>query len=132
MKKLLSSQLCDSFELVKGLIIAPLDLISCVKYSTVVSEHIEKDSDVTMLLKQKKEYAKDEKKPDYEIESNIDILMADTISNRVFALRSIESYEFSGFSINKSAYSSVVRAKMEKVLDTRVYVLSSRISNKNV
>lgn len=44
---------------------APLDLISCVKYSTIVSEHIEKDSDVTMLLKQKKEYAKDEKKPDY-------------------------------------------------------------------
>lgn len=56
--------------------------------------------------------------------------MADTISNRVFALRSIESYEFSGFSINKSAYSSVVRAKMEKVLDTRVYILSSRIGNK--
>lgn len=30
--------------------------------------------------------------------------------------------------MNKSAYSSVVRAKMEKVLDTRVYILSSRIS----
>lgn len=80
-----------------------------------------------MLLKQKKQYGKDEKKPEFDCEPQVDIAMVNSKGD-IFALRSIENYEYLGFSLPSSVYQRVAMASFQKVIDMRVYVFSPRIS----
>jgi hypothetical protein len=54
LQKLFTENTYDGFDEVKGAIIVPRDVISSIKFNIILSEHIEKENDVTMLLKQKK------------------------------------------------------------------------------
>ena len=81
-----------------------------------------------MLLKQKKEYGKDEKKPEVDYEPQVDVAMVNS-KGEIFALRSIENYEYLGFSLPASVYQRVSMASFQKVVDTRLYVFSPRVSN---
>lgn len=88
LQKVLSASIYDGFEEAKSVFVVPRNVISSIKFNTLFSEHVEKESDVTMLLKQKKEYGKDEKKPDFDYEPQIDIAMVSD-KGEIFALRSI-------------------------------------------
>lgn len=59
LQKLLLSPLCGGFESVENVLLLPPDLISSIKFSSVLQDHVTKKADVTMLLKEKKEFGKD-------------------------------------------------------------------------
>jgi hypothetical protein len=120
--------MCDWLGGVQGIVVVPVDQINSVRFQYVLEDHIAKKADVTLLLKQKKEFGKDEKKPDFDWEPEVDIVFMSE-DGHVYALRDVEICDYSGLTLPASTYRKVSRGSVQRVVDSRVYIFGQRVCN---
>lgn len=113
----------------KGYIVQHADTINAVPLKDILHFHETKKSEVTLVAKPKRDLGEQEKKlSEGELETDIDNVLVGE-NNECLFMDMMEELDNEGVKIDPSIFKIVRRGSFRKIVDSRTYIFSNRVSN---